>query len=113
LRTLWHQNPSHEELFVERPILAAVYGTVNSAGENFWLAIKGDGETALKRIIGCAIIAHLPDEAMDEALTSLKDMYDFWAVPRQRMLSQPTVGQPIKGKVLDSVHRPDLVIPEQ
>ena len=112
LQLPWSHNPSNEPLFTEQPILAAFCGTVKSAGERFWLSATGDGKSALKRIIGCALIAHLPDEAMDEALESLRDIFDFWSRSRHYILSQPTVGSPIKGKIVSSMHRPDLVIPE-
>jgi hypothetical protein len=50
---------------------------VNSAEQDIYVWIGGDSETAFKRLIGCALVAMMPDQGIDEAVDALKDIWDF------------------------------------
>jgi hypothetical protein len=59
----------------ESPIF---HGTVNSPEQEFVFWFEGEGRTAIKRLLGCAIMARLPEKGINEAVKSLKDIYDFY-----------------------------------
>ncbi len=89
---------------------AFFYGTVNSAGQEISFWIEGGGGDALKRLIGCAILGIMPEEGIDEALTSLKDILDFRT--SYRMLPGAVESRQTTGRIVSTSQRPDLVIPE-
>jgi hypothetical protein len=71
--------------------------------------MKGNNPTMLKRYFGCIMIGFMPDEGLDEALLSLRDMLDFYRhkpTPLPPMLSPKT----ISGTITNKKKRPDLVI---
>ncbi len=74
-----------------------------------WLAASG--EVALKRAIGCWLITKLPQEALDDALHTLKDVVDFYSfVPAKRVA--PPKPQPLDGVIAATQKRPGLEIGE-
>jgi len=76
---------------------------------SFWTE---GGESTVKRLLGCAMIAVMPEEGIEEALQCLKDILEFWHHPAQRMLpSTPTIHH-TTAKVLSISERPDLIISE-
>jgi hypothetical protein len=49
----------------------------SSYGEiSFWA--ERSGIDAVKRLLGCALVMIIPTAGLDEALTSLKDMREYW-----------------------------------
>jgi len=85
--------------------------TVDSAGEELLsLWAEGRGERAVKRVLGCAIMYSLPEESLNEALFSLKDIWEFYAA--HRILSRPVMARRHVAKIVESSRRPDLVIEE-
>lgn len=85
--------------------------TVNSPGEqiSFWL--DADDETALKKFVGCLIISAMPEEGLNEALTSLKDVWDFHIYTPPKALPDRS-RQVAAGRVVRTRKRPDLFLGE-
>jgi hypothetical protein len=87
------------------------FSTVNSAGDELSFRIEGE-ENSVKRLLGCVMIAAMPEEGVEEALQSLKDILEFWQHPAQRMLPSPPTIHYMTAKVLSISERPDLVLSE-
>lgn len=91
--------------------VAVFHATVNSTGEELRLWVEGAGQSAVKRMVGCALLVAVPDDGLDEALEALKDIIEFrcgtltWAA---RALPSP----PRVGHLVGRVRRPDLVVAE-
>lgn len=93
------------------PCLAFRGSTVDSAGEELLsLWAEGRGERAVKRVLGCAIMYSLPEESLNEALFSLRDIWEFYAA--HRIPSPSVIARRHVAKILESSRRPDLVIEE-
>ena len=101
-----------EEVDVFEGSLAFHGATVDSAGEELIsLWAEGRGENAVKRVLGCAIMYSLPEESVNEALFSLRDIWEFYQTT-QRMLPPPVATRRYVGKIVGISQRPDLVIEE-
>lgn len=67
------------------------------------------GELALERFLGCMMVAMMPDQGLEEALYSLKDMLVFYnSQPANRGVGR--VSELIEGAVIGTTKRPDIVI---
>lgn len=97
---------------VEEPPYAFFHATVNSAGQEIAFWFEGREEDILKRLIGCAMIAIMPEEGVEEALLSLRDIWDFRTQTSYQMLPGPLQTQRSTGRVVRTSQRPELVIPE-
>ncbi len=76
--------------------------TINMAGSN---------PAMLGRYLGCVMIGFMPDEGLEEALFSLRDMLEFYShkpVPRPARLAP----KPIDATIVNRRKRPDLVLTE-
>ena len=103
----------YNELFgFTQPLRATFQATVSSPGERRSLLVEGNDDIALKRVIGCLMIVMMPKEGLKEALTSLKDMLEFYTeVPTLSLPSKPSTHQ-VTGTVASATRRPDLVVAE-
>ena len=73
--------------------------------------IAGSTEAALGRYLGCIMIGFMPDEGLEEALFSLRDMIEFYShkpTPRPARLAPKA----IDATIVNRKKRPDLVLTE-
>jgi len=73
--------------------------------------IEGGTESAFGRSLGCIMIGFMPDEGLEEALFSLRDMLEFYRykpAPRPKRLAPKA----INATIADKKKRPDLVLTE-
>ena len=72
--------------------------------------IEGGTESAFARSLGCIMIGlFMPDEGLEEALFSLRDMLEFYShkpEPRPARITRA----PIDATIADKKKRPDLVL---
>ena len=73
--------------------------------------IEGSSPTMLGRYLGCIMIGFMPNEGLEEALLSLRDMLEFYT---HKPASHPARLAPkaIDVTIGDSKKRPDLVLSE-
>jgi len=73
------------------------------------IALEMSGETAAERFLGCFMIGMMPDQGLEEALYSLRDMLKFY---NEESLGHVARLKPerISGTVIGRKKRPDLVI---
>ena len=74
--------------------------------------MEGRGESAVKRLIGCWIVVSMPEEGLDEALTSLKDIFEFSYEDTRLALPEAATRRSLTGRATISSRRPDLVVSE-
>ena len=79
--------------------------------ETFRFSMEGDGEDALKRIVGCLLVINMPRTGLDEALTSLRDIWEFWHARSVVSLPERT-GLETTASVISAQVRPELVLPD-
>ena len=91
---------------------ATFQGTVNSTREEITFLAEAAGENAIKRIFSCVIISAMPETGVDEALTTLKDIYEFNSENTRAALPRHTMHSSIAGRVTSTSERPQLVISE-
>lgn len=106
----WSLNPTQDPGEAGRTY---IYGTANSFGQELSFRFEGTGGLALRRLVGCVILSALPDEDVDEALRSLKDIVEFRLVdsaPSIRRLAPVT--SLTRDAVVRRVSRPNMVISE-
>lgn len=73
------------------------------------LTLEMEGETALQRFLGCILIAVIPDEGLEEALLSLREMWEFYTrEPSARPMR--LAPKAIDATIGDKKKRPNLVI---
>jgi hypothetical protein len=90
-----------------------IYGTANSLGQEMSFRFAAGGESALRRLVGCAILSALPDEGIDEALRTLRDIYEFRLIDSMRSIRRlAPASSTIRSAVVRRVERPNMVIPE-
>lgn len=73
--------------------------------------IAGSSPAMLGRYLGCIMIGFMPDEGLEEALFSLRDMLEFYShkpAPRPARLAPKA----IDASIGDRKKRPDLVLTE-
>lgn len=73
--------------------------------------IEGSTKAAFERYLGCIMIGIMPDEGLQEALFSLRDMWEFY---RHKPAPRPArlIRAPIDATVVNRKKRPDLVLTE-
>jgi hypothetical protein len=73
--------------------------------------IEGSSPTMLGRYLGCIMIGFMPDDGLEEALFSLRDMLEFYT---HKPASRPAKLTPkaIDATIGDRKKRPDLVLSE-
>ena len=73
--------------------------------------MTGSNPAMLGRYLGCVMIGFMPDEGVEEALFSLRDMVEFYnhkPAPRPARLAPKA----IDATIADKRKRPDLVLSE-
>ena len=84
---------------------------VTQPGTSYQIEInmEGSSPTMLGRYLGCIMIGFMPDEGLEEALLSLKEMLEFYTV---RPASGPKELAPeaVKATIADERKRRDLVV---
>lgn len=73
--------------------------------------IEGSTKAVFGRYLGCIMIGFMPDEGLEEALFSLRDMLEFYSnkpKPRPARLTRA----PIDATIVNRRKRPDLVLTE-
>ncbi len=73
--------------------------------------IEGSTKAAFGRYLGCIMIGFMPDEGLEEALFSLRDMLEFYShkpAPRPARLAPKA----IDATIVNRRKRPDLVLTE-
>ena len=91
--------------------LRFVHVTTNSAGEEMALLARGQDPGFWKRVWGCVLLHHLSERAVDEALQSLTDIFEF-ELECARPPLLPTPATTSKGKVVSVRSLSQLVIEE-
>ena len=71
---------------------------------------EAGGEEAVKRFLGCAIIATMPSEALEEALSSLRDILVFSLEDRLLPLQLQSRQKRLTGTAIGASERPVLMI---
>ena len=105
---------STQSLFPELTQLKAEFqATVSTPSQSFRFSAEGDGEEALIRALGCMLMLNLPPRALHEAFTNLKDMWEFYAEPEQRLLPVAPRVNRIQGRLMPAVERPELTFPDR
>lgn len=75
--TLWNQRHSEIDPSVVDAIIADVGGSVTSTGYQMTFSSQAKGVEALKLTLGCFLLGSLPSAGLDEALTSLQDIWEY------------------------------------
>lgn len=106
------RSPLNEQVNLDMLEHAVFYGTVNSAGHQFSFEMKGAGQNVLKRWLGCVMLAMIPEDALNEALESLKDIMEFHTYAMHDMIPSSRITRHTTGTIVSTSQRPDLVISE-
>lgn len=77
-------------------------------GTAFW--IEGSGDDAVKRWLGCLLVAFMPEAGLNEALVLLKDAREFYSAEVFPSLPGPTVRGEMSGTFLPKAERPPLAL---
>ncbi|MDP2673714.1 MAG: hypothetical protein Q8Q00_02270 [Dehalococcoidia bacterium] len=91
---------------------AVLHGTVNSLGQQVSMWAERGGDDVAKRAIGCWMLFIMPEEGVDEALTSLKEMVEYHYETSRGILSPPAKTLTQRGRIVGTAERPDLIISE-
>ena len=78
----------------------------------FSLEFEGEGISALLRLVGHVIIALMPEEGLEETLTSLKENFEYYTENTRYKLLPPVESWRGIGNIVSTSTRPDLIIPE-
>ena len=73
---------------------------------------EAEGEEALMRFLGCAIFAAIPQEALEEALTTLRDILVFSLEDKLLTLQPQGRQKRLTGTAIGASERPALMIAE-
>lgn len=74
---------------------------------------EGDWQDVLKRVIGFAFVAGMPEEGLRETLVTLKEIYEFNLENLLYQLPKPEVVRTGMGTVVSKSESPDLTIDEE
>lgn len=101
-----------EELEPSEERFAFLTAVITSTRQEISLWVKEGEENAVKRLAGCAMICFMTEEAVDEALISLRDILEFSYESPHGVLPPPMATRRHMGRIVATSHRPDLVISE-
>lgn len=93
--------------------LSSFFPVADETGPLLSIGFTAGGPKALERLMGCLLIGAIPSAGLEEALASLKDIFEFWydqPPPRPRPLA--SVVHHGVGHVVSVGSRPDLVLVE-
>ena len=71
--------------------------------------IAGSTEAALGRCLGCIMIGFMPDEGLEEALFSLRDILEFYS-HKPALRPARLTPKAIDATIADRKKRPDLIV---
>jgi hypothetical protein len=66
-----------------------VFNITGPSHDSFHVEGQGQGEEARARMVCMMILGVMPSEGLGEALDTLKDLFEFYAAPPERMLPSP------------------------
>ena len=89
----------------------AVQVTGPSATHEVSVVSDGEWEETLGRVLGCFLLASMPRKGIWEALSSLKEIYEFNTESTRYMLPEPKV-RTGRGKVVSVLEAPALNVQE-
>lgn len=93
-----------------------MHGTANSFGQELSFRFEAGGASALRRLVGCVILSALPDSDVDDALQSLREIYQYRVVENipqaPHFVRAPATTSVITRAVVRKRERSDMVIPE-
>jgi hypothetical protein len=99
------------DIEIDEPFSAHFHVTVNSHSEQLILSIgSGREKTDLRRILGCIILARLPEAALDDGLRCLRDVWDSHIYTAMHTLPPPRPERVGAGQLVQKEKKPDLVI---
>ncbi len=85
-----------------------IRASVTTTDEEIWFSSARAGGDPLKRLVGCWILATLPSDGIDEAISALGDIFEFHYA-RSAMIAPPvTRTLRTRGKVVRTSIRPPL-----
>ncbi len=87
-------------------------GTVNSPWQELTFRIEGDDSNTLKRWLGCAIMAHMPEDALDVTLETLKDIFVFNLENAQLTLPQ-SISRYSNSRFVSKAERPEFTLVDE
>lgn len=96
-----HKQASNQNFF---------YGSIQpGTAYRIIIDIEGSNESAFERYLGCLIFGFMPNEGLREAVTSLRDIFEFYS---QKPIQAPARLMPksIDASIGDRKKRPDLII---
>lgn len=67
--------------------------------------------TMTKRLDCIELINQMPESGLDECLSTIKEMFDFYCEDAMVLVLPITIENTLIGRILESVVRPPLVIP--
>lgn len=78
-----------------------------------WFCLGFNDEACLKRVVGCLLVATIPEPGLGETLEQLAGLRDYWL---DYVSSPPALPESearyYTGRVVDVRERPDLIIAE-
>ncbi len=106
-------SPELSDLKIETCAYGYSHGRVIEPETTYKITINiaGSTEAVIGRSLGCIMIGFMPDEGLEEALFSLRDMLEFYShkpEPRPARLAPKA----IDATIADKKKRPDLVLTE-
>jgi hypothetical protein len=90
-----------------------VRGTANSIDERVSFLTEGRWEDVVRRLLGFALLASMPEGGLWEALVSLKDIWEFNTENVRHQLPEPTRVRTGTGTIATVSESPDLIIVDQ
>ena len=69
----------------------AVNGTLDHNEKPRAFAIEGNDANAIKRFLCCALISKIPNDGIEECLSTIMDINQFYSVVPSQVLPSPSV----------------------
>ena len=92
---------------------AMLAGTAFTRDEEYFVWASGQGTYAVKRMLGHLLVFLMPDSAVDEAITTLRDVVEFYSYPAFPAIPSTTRQlKPYRARVQSPTVRPPLDISE-
>ena len=105
----YDQSPWSDLLCLSDDLTGSVYAAANSGTTMSFMA-RGHASDFERRRFGWLLLSLMPEDGLDEALTSLAEILAFRLAPRQPALPPAVYERP--ARVATSEVRPNLVIAE-
>lgn len=88
----------------------AIFRGVADPDQGTSFLMEAGGEHSVKRLLGCVLLAIMPDEGLNEVLVSLREAFDYYVVETHSALPPPVSGELRAGSLLPATERADLVV---